>query len=136
VTIARQVLVRPRPDWHSPRVYVRETTKSRRHRRVRFDERTAVALRRWKAEQAEERLAFGGAWKRDGGLDIEAPWIVTEPDGTVIHPDTLLARWGRLVEAVGVPRIPCSALATPTPWWPWGRASASTWCPASSATRT
>jgi len=75
-------------------------------RRVRFDERRAAALRRWKAEQSEERLAFGGAWKRDGGLGIEAPWIVTEPDGTVIHPDTLLARWGRLVEAAGVPRIP------------------------------
>jgi integrase len=41
VTVARQVLVRPR----SPRpVYVRETTKTRRPRRVRFDEATEAAL--------------------------------------------------------------------------------------------
>jgi hypothetical protein len=73
-------------------VYVRETTKTRRVRRVRFDETTAAALRSWKAEQDAERLAFGPPWKRDGGLGVVADWMVTEPGGGVVHPDTLLAR--------------------------------------------
>jgi integrase len=103
LAVRRQVLVRPRPVKDSPRVYIRETTKTRRVRLVRFDEATADALRRWKAAQAEERLAFGGAWKVDGGLACEADWIVTEPDGQVVHPDTLLKRWRRLTKIAGVP---------------------------------
>jgi integrase len=103
VTVARQVLVPPRP----PRFpYVRETTKTRRPRKVRFDAATEAALRRWKADQAEERLMFGGAWKDHGGLWVEAPWVVTEPDGMVVHPDTLRARWRRLARVAGVPEIP------------------------------
>jgi integrase len=105
-TVARQVLIRPHPAWSDSRVYVRETTKTRRIRRVRFDEATAAALRGWKVEQAAERLAFGGAWKEDGGLGVEAPWLVTEPDGSVIHPDTLRAGWRRLAAEAGVPEIP------------------------------
>jgi integrase len=31
---------------------------------------------------------------------------VTEPDGVVVHPDTLRARWRRLAESAGVPGIP------------------------------
>ena len=107
VSVARQVLVRP--GGGNGRVYVRETTKSRRIRRVRFDEATAAALRRWKAAQAEDRIAFGPAWKTDGGLGVEGPWIVTEPDGGVIHPDTLRARWRRLARKAGVPEIPLHA---------------------------
>jgi integrase len=100
IVIARQVLIRPGggPD----RAYVRNTTKSRRVRRVRIDEATASDLRRWKAEQAAERLAFGQPWKTDGGFGIEAPWIVTEADGSVVQPDTLLSRWKRLVKIAGV----------------------------------
>jgi integrase len=101
--VSRQVLVRPLGG--RGRVYVRETTKTRRPRRVRFDEATGAAIRRWKAEQAAERLAFGEPWKRDGGLGIECEWIVTEPDGGVVHPDTLLARWKRLVKVAGVTPI-------------------------------
>jgi integrase len=103
IVIARQVLIRP--GGGRDRVYVRETTKSRRVRRVRIDEATAADLRRWKAEQATERLAFGQPWKTHAGLGIEAPWIVTEPDGAVVHPDTLLARWKRLVKVAGVTPI-------------------------------
>jgi integrase len=33
-------------------------------------------------------------------------WIATEADGTVVHPDTLLGRWKRLVKVAGVPAIP------------------------------
>jgi integrase len=103
IEVRRQVLVRP--DGGRGRVYVRETTKGRRPRRVRIDEQTAVALRRWKAEQGEERLAYGAAWKTDGGLGVEAPWVVTEPGGAVVQPDTLLTRWKRLVEMAGVTPI-------------------------------
>lgn len=80
--------------------------RNRRARHVRLDDRTASELRRWRVEQSEERLAFGAAWKSDGGLGVEGAWIVTEPDGGVVHPDTLLGRWRRLVKAAGVPAIP------------------------------
>jgi hypothetical protein len=48
----------------------------------------------------------GPAWKTDGGLGVQAEWIVTEADGTVVHPGTLLGRWKRLVKVAGVPVIP------------------------------
>jgi integrase len=103
VMVRRQVLVRSRSVGSAtPRVYVRETTKGRRTRRIRIDDQTAAALRRWHAAQIEGRLAFGGAWHTDGGLGIEAPWIVTEPDGKILHPDTLLRRFVALVERAGV----------------------------------
>jgi integrase len=103
IEVRRQVLIRP--DGGRGRVYVRETTKGRRPRRVRIDEQTAAALRRWKAEQGEERLAYGAPWKTDGGLGIEAAWVVTEPGGELVQPDTLLARWKRLVKMAAVTPI-------------------------------
>lgn len=102
ISVERQVLVRPRSVPGERRVYVRGTTKTRRSRHVRIDDATAAALRRWKADQAAERLAFGGAWKTDGGLGVGASWVVTEPDGSVIHPDTVSARWEDLVKLAGV----------------------------------
>jgi integrase len=106
VLVARQVLLRPRSVQGGRRIYVRQTTKGRRARRVRLDEQTAAGLRRWKADQAAERLAFGAPWKADGGLGVPGEWVVTEPDGAVIHPDTLLGRWKRLATSAGVPAIP------------------------------
>jgi integrase len=103
VQVARQTLLRP--DGRD--LYVRETTKSRRPRRVRFDEATGAALRRWKAEQAAERLAFGEPWRTDGGhrLATDGAWIVTEPNGYIVEPDTLLRRWKALVRSAGVTPI-------------------------------
>jgi integrase len=98
VTVRRQVLL--------PGPYIRLTTKSRRERTVRIDETTAAALRRWKATQNEDRLAFGAAYKHHGGLGVEAAWVVTEPDGYVVNPDTLLRRWRALVKTAGVKPIP------------------------------
>jgi integrase len=106
VRVRRQVLLRPRAVQDGRRLYVRETLKNRRARRVRLDEQTGAELRRWRVEQAEERLAFGAPWKSDGGLGVVAAWAVTEPDGGIIHPDTLLGRWARLVRSAGVPPIP------------------------------
>lgn len=105
VLVRREVLLRPRSVPNARRLYVRETTKTRRRRAVRFDRATAAAVRTWKADQATERLAFGPAWRADGGLGIGASWVVTEPDGAVIHPDTLLGRWKRAVANAGVPEI-------------------------------
>jgi integrase len=104
LAIARQVLLRP----GTRDLYVRETTKTRRVRRARVDERAAAELRAWKAEQAEERLAFGPAWRTDGGhrLAIEGAWIVTEPNGYIVEPDTLRSRFQRLARGAGVPVIP------------------------------
>ncbi len=103
VQVARQVLLRP--DGRA--LYVRETTKNRRTRRVRFDEATGAALRQWKAEQAIERLAFGAPWRTDGGhrLATQGAWIVTEPNGYIVEPDTLLRRWKGLVRTAGVTPI-------------------------------
>jgi integrase len=103
VHVRRQVLIRP--DGRA--LYVRETTKSRRARRVRFDAVTGAALRRWKAEQSAERLAFGAPWRTDGGhrLATEGAWIVTEPNGYILEPDTLLRRWKALVRSAGVTPI-------------------------------
>jgi integrase len=63
-------------------------------------------LRKWKAAQAKECLEFGAPWKTNGGLGMDAAWVVTQADGGVVHPDTLLGRWRRLVTAAGVPPIP------------------------------
>jgi integrase len=101
-TIQRQVLTGAKGR---PRVFVRETTKTRRVRRVRFDQSTEAALRRWKAAQDAERLAFGPAYRKDGGVGIEAPWVVTEPNGYVLHPDTFGARWNALVKTASVTPI-------------------------------
>lgn len=90
-------------------MYVRQTLKNRRARRVRLDARTASDLRRWRVEQSKEQRTFGAAWKADGGLGVMGAWIVTEPDGSVVHPDTLLGRWRRLGMAAGVPAIPLHA---------------------------
>jgi integrase len=105
--VRRQVLARLSAG--GPRMYVRETTKGRRERVVRFDQRTAAALRTWRAMQAEERLAFGPAYRTHGGLGIEAPWVVTEADGYVVNPDTLLDRWRALARRAGVRPIPLHA---------------------------
>jgi integrase len=98
ITVRRQVLVRPGRAWDEERVYVRETTKSGRTRTVAIDEQTASELRRWKARQAKERLAFGPAYRDEG-------WIVTEADGALIQPDTLSSRWKRLERRADVTPI-------------------------------
>ncbi|HXF37414.1 MAG TPA: site-specific integrase [Actinomycetota bacterium] len=107
VRVRRQVLSKVAGE--GPRLYVRGTLKGRRERLVRFDEATAAALRAWRARQAEERLAFGPAYRSHGGLGIEAPWVITEPDGYVINPDTLLSRWKAACRRAGVREIPLHA---------------------------
>ena len=68
---------------------------------------TSGALRRWKAEQSAERLAFGSPWRTDGGhrLATVGAWVVTEANGYIVEPDTLLRRWKALVRSAGVTPI-------------------------------
>jgi integrase len=105
VRVRRQVLLRGKSAATEARLYVRDTTKGRRPRTIRFDEATRDALKTWKAAQSADRLAFGPAWRSDGGLGHEAPWLVTEPNGKVVHPDTLHDRFVRLVKAAGIRRL-------------------------------
>jgi integrase len=88
-----------------PRLYIRDRTKGRRPRTIRFDETTRDALKAWKAAQDGERLDYGPPWHADGGLGVIARWVVTEPDGKVVHPDTLHDRFLRLIDAAGVRRL-------------------------------
>lgn len=59
--------------------------------------------------KGQERLACGpayGKWREHGGLGVDAAWVVTETDGYVVNPDTLLRRWRALVKRAGVKPIP------------------------------
>lgn len=106
VLVHRQVMVRGRKT-DGPRLYERPRTKSGKPRRVSIDAPTAAMLRSWKATQVADRLAFGPAWRTDGGdrLGIEAAWVVTEPDGSLVYPDTLFDRFVALCKRAGVRRI-------------------------------
>jgi integrase len=59
-------------------------------------EEMGTVLRRWKAQRAEEKLAFGPAYRDEG-------WIVAEEDGSPVQPDTLTARFRALEKKAGVP---------------------------------
>ena len=50
-------------------------------------------------------LLFGPAWKTGGGVGLDADWVVTEADGSIVQPDTMLGRWQRLVKTAKVPAI-------------------------------
>jgi integrase len=66
----------------------------------------AAALRRWRKQQTAEQVLLGPAWKTDGGIGTPGLWIVTEPDGGVVHPETLRRRWRAAARRAGVPEIP------------------------------
>ena len=54
-----------------------------------------LLLRKWKAQRAAEKLAFGAAY-------IDEGWIRAEPDGSRISPDTLSARFKARERDAGV----------------------------------
>ena len=88
--------MRPARKWDQDRVYIRPTTKSRRERTVVVSEAMGAVLRKWRAQRAEDRLAFGPAYCDEG-------WVVAEPDGSAVRPDTLTARFRALEKRAGVP---------------------------------
>lgn len=94
-------------------------TKSRRERIVVVSEEMGAVLRKWKAQRAEERLAFGPAYRDDG-------WICAEADGSLVRPDTLTARFRALEKRAGVPHRGLHACTHarhtgPREWRPAGR---------------
>ncbi|NHC24120.1 site-specific integrase [Nocardioides sp. IC4_145] len=72
--------------------------KSGKGRRVDLDADTVAVLRSWKAQQAQDRLALGGAWPSHG-------LVFTREDGALFHPDTASTVHDRLVKATGLPRL-------------------------------
>lgn len=73
-------------------------TKSGRARLVRIPEGTVAALRRHRAAQLEERLAWGASWTDSG-------YVATREDGLPLHPHSLTDAFERRVRAVDVPKI-------------------------------
>jgi integrase len=73
-----------------------KTRKGRR--RIALPAATVVALRRHRAQQAEQRLALGPAY-------IDQDYVFAGAQGQPMHPNTLQARYERLIKAAGVPRI-------------------------------
>jgi len=72
--------------------------KSGKGRRVDLDAETVALLRSWKAQQAQDQLALGGAWPTHG-------LVFTREDGALFHPDTASTIFDRLVKVSGLPRI-------------------------------
>jgi integrase len=69
------------------------------NRRVSIDAGTVTALRAWKRTQVQERLLMGSGWR--GGHDL----VVTEPDGSAVHPQVFSRRFTAIVKRAGLPAI-------------------------------
>jgi integrase len=73
--------------------------KTRRSRRsVALDAGSVAVLRRWRAQQAQERLAAGAGWQ-DTGL------VFTREDGRHVHPDRFCVWFGKHVRRAGLRQI-------------------------------
>jgi integrase len=80
-------------------VVVEEPPKTRTGARtLPLPEPLLEVLRRAKARQAAERLAAGPAYQDSG-------YIVTDPLGNPLHPETVSGYWDRVVASAGVRRI-------------------------------
>jgi integrase len=67
-------------------------------RRLELDPATVTVLRRWKARQAEERLALGSGWT-DTGL------VFTALEGGPLHPERTSREFVRRVHRHGLPHL-------------------------------
>jgi integrase len=72
--------------------------KSGRARTVALDAETIAELRRHRARQLQERMAWGSAWT-DNGL------VFTREDGTGLHPQSLSGTFKRAVRRSDLPAI-------------------------------
>jgi integrase len=79
-------------------VVVSEPKTAKGRRSLALDPVTVAALRRHRAQQAEERIAAGPLW-RDSGL------VFTWPDGSSIHPQRFSSWFEQHARAAGLPRI-------------------------------
>jgi integrase len=75
------------------------TPKSARGlRSIALDPGTVRALRAWRKQQLEERMAWGAAWTGTGR-------VFTREDGSDLHPSRVSETFDRLVKGSGLPRI-------------------------------
>lgn len=79
-------------------VVVSEPKTAQGRRSVELDPAAVASLRAWRAQQAQERLAWAGAWE-DSGL------VFTREDGTPLHPNSVSKAFARHVEDAGVSSI-------------------------------
>jgi len=85
-------MVGDRPEVGSPKT-------SAGARRVSIDADTVTSLRAWRRAQAAERLMMGGGWQ--GGHNL----VVTEPDGSPVHPQVLTRRFRSIAKQAGLPAV-------------------------------
>ena len=69
-------------------------------RRMALDDGTVSALKRWKRAQSEERLVMGEGWQ-----GAEHDLVVTEHDGSPLHPKALTRRFHSSTKRGGLPII-------------------------------
>lgn len=78
----------------------RGTPKTRAgSRTIALDRGTLAALKTWKKQQASERLLMGAGWR--GGVDL----VVTEPDGSAVHPEVFSRRFKAQAKTAGLPIV-------------------------------
>lgn len=76
-----------------------DTTKNKSSARViKVPTHAIAALRRWKAEQAQQRMAVGDQW-------VESDYVFTRPFGLPIRPDTLTGWFGNWIKTTDLPPI-------------------------------
>jgi integrase len=80
------------------RVEMSEPKTAQGRRSIDLDPTTVTVLKGHRAQQAEERLAWGPQWA-DGG------WVFTQESREPVHPDTFSKTFDRLVKRAGLPRI-------------------------------
>ena len=74
------------------------TPKTGKPRQFQLDDISCAALRRWRAEQTGERLAWGSLWK-DTGL------VFTKEDGTRVQPESFTKVFRKITADAGLPTI-------------------------------
>ncbi len=73
-------------------------TKTAKGRQIPLVPQTVEALKRWRATQTAERLAWGPSWRNDG-------FMFTLEDGTPLHPDSISAAFRKVSAQLALPRI-------------------------------
>ena len=96
---AKRVRIRQTISMAGDRPEVGTPKTSAGARTVALAAGTASALRAWRVRQAEERLVMGAGWQ--GSHDL----VVTEADGSAVHPQVLTRRFGVIVRDAGLPAI-------------------------------
>jgi integrase len=81
------------------RELVTTTPKNHERRKVQLDARTVAALRAWRRQQAEERLAWGSAYEDSEGI------VFTQENGQRVSPNAVSKAFLRAQAGLGLPRI-------------------------------